>query len=54
MNAISMETMLAHSPYTTDTMQEMERIKAEEDSNPVEVMQVVKQEEEEGATTLVE
>ncbi|MFP3356748.1 phage portal protein [Planococcus sp. SIMBA_143] len=54
MNAISMESMLEHSPYTTDTMQEMERIKAEEDSNPVEVKQVVKQDEEEGTATLVE
>jgi len=42
MNAISMESMLEHSPYTTDVTQEMERIKAEEASKPLAV-DVVKQ-----------
>ena len=43
MNAISMESLLEHSPYSTDPMMEMERIKAEEASKPVVVVPVDKQ-----------
>ncbi|MTD30115.1 phage portal protein [Planomicrobium sp. YIM 101495] len=37
MNAISMESLLEHSPYTTDVMQEIERMKLEEDGKAIEV-----------------
>ncbi|MDJ0331720.1 phage portal protein [Planococcus sp. S3-L1] len=56
-NAISMESVLEHSPYTTDVTQEMERIKAEEASKPLAVdvaKQVNEVKEVEGMNALVD